>query len=189
MPPRRFAAAFATCVLALSGLAACGAEEEVHHGETEGIYVTSGHLKYQVQISRILNPTDAEDHDFLLGIPPGSATLAPTDDWFGVFLRAFNQTDAPHAAATTYAIHDTTGRVYQPVPIDPKSNPFVFQPRTVAPKGQLPLPDSAGQINTTQGGLVLFKIPATNFTNRPLTLTITSPTGNKADDAEVTLDV
>ena len=50
--------------LAALVVGACGnKEDKTLHGATEGIYIDVGGLKYQVQISRVLNPTDREDRD------------------------------------------------------------------------------------------------------------------------------
>jgi hypothetical protein len=190
MQLRRLAVIASAATLSL-GLAACGAEEEVHHGETEGVYVTTGHLKYQVQISRPLNPTDYEDREYLHGLPAGDEQLDRNQEWFAVFLRVFNRTDEAHPASEEYRITDTTGKEYEQVQIDADSNPFAFQPQSVGPEtgpdDELPLPNTAGRTNTTQGGLLLFKIPTGALENRPLELHIASPAGD--EPAIVTLDV
>lgn len=194
MPLRRFAA-LALISLASVGFAACGADEDVRHGETEGVYVTAGDLKYQVQISRPLNPADYEDRDFLHGVPTSEA-LAGDQTWFGVFIRAFNETEQAHEAAAEFVIEDTTGEKFTPIAVDKASNPFVYRPQLVGPqKGdnagpdwELPKPNSAGRTNPTQGGLLLFKMPTSALENRPLQLHITAPDGGD-DTATVELDV
>ncbi|MBI5103742.1 MAG: hypothetical protein HZB46_01905 [Solirubrobacterales bacterium] len=186
MQLRRLAATAAVALVAAFGLAACGAEEDVRLGETEGVYVKAGEVKYQVQISRPLNPTDWEDRDYLLGLPAGEQ-LAGDESYFAVFIRAFNQTDAPHPSATQFEIEDTTGAKFEPLQLDTKANAFVFQPGTVPAGLQLPLPNSAGQTNTTQGGLLLFKLPTAALENRPLELHIAAPEGGEG--AIVDLDV
>ena len=51
-------------------LAGCGNKLEVRTvGETEGIYIDVGELRYQVQLSRIINPNDIEDRHYLAGLP------------------------------------------------------------------------------------------------------------------------
>ena len=72
---------------------ACGNKEsETLHGDTEGIYIDVGGLKYQVQISRVLNPTDREDRDYLVDLPAGEQ-LAADENWFAVFMRVENDGD------------------------------------------------------------------------------------------------
>ena len=57
MTLRRLSAALLIGAAALA-LSACGNKEnpsDIHFGPTEGVYVTAGNLKYQIQISRQLN--------------------------------------------------------------------------------------------------------------------------------------
>src|SRR5882757_8107053 len=77
----------AACV---AGLTACGDDGPQRISESEGTYVTVDHLRYQVEISRQLNPTDVEDRDYLTGVAPAEATLKPDEVWFGVFVRVSN---------------------------------------------------------------------------------------------------
>jgi hypothetical protein len=186
MQLRRLLTVSAVSLASMGGLAACGAEHEVKHGETEGVMVETGHLKYQVQISRILNPADWEDRDYLKGLPAGSR-LGNGEDWFGVFIRVFNETGQPHPSASQFVMRDTTGKEFRPVQIDTNANPVAFRSATVAGKSQLPLPNSLGQINTTQGGLLLYKVPSGSFQNRPLVWHVKDPASS--DEAEVTLDI
>ena len=70
----------------LSGLPACGNRHEViTDAETEGPYLNLGPLKYQVQISRQLNPDDLEDRVYLRGLP--ADTFVPTG-----LLNAYEET-------------------------------------------------------------------------------------------------
>jgi hypothetical protein len=168
-------------------LAACGDKEErTLHGDTEGTYIDVGPLKYQVQISRLLNPTDVEDRDYLTDLPADQA-LGPEDQWFAVFMRVENTSDKAAPAATNYSIRDTEGNVYRPVTMGPK-NVFAYRAATLQPKDILPLPGSAAGENTIQGAMLLFKIPVKNFENRPLVLQIPSPSGGN-ETGTVDLDV
>ena len=64
----RFALLSLAAVAALA-TAGCGNKEEfVHLADTEGIYVTVDDLKYQIQISRILEPASPEDQAYLRGV-------------------------------------------------------------------------------------------------------------------------
>jgi len=79
--------------VAALAVAGCGnKEEEYTFGSTEGVYVSVDELKYQIQISRILNAADVEDRSFLKGLAEG---VAPDDDevWFAVFIRVENESD------------------------------------------------------------------------------------------------
>ena len=185
MQPRRLAVVTAVAVAAAS-MAACGKDGPTSVAKTEGVYVTTGHLAYQVQISRQLNPHDFEDRDFLKGLPPGN-TLGRDEDYFAIFLRVFNQGDAPHQSARQFVIEDTTGKKFSPVPLNLDANVVAYRPLVVNAGDQIPVPGSVARENATQGGMVLFKIPVSSFANRPLVLHIASPEGGP--EATVDLDV
>jgi hypothetical protein len=187
MQLRRLAATTAVALVAASSLAACGSDGPVSHGTTEGVYVTTGNLAYQVQISRQLNPADYEDRDFLKGLPASDATLAKGEEWFAVFMRVFNHSKQAHPAASQFVIRDTTGKEFQPVQLDLNTNVVAYRPQVVNPGDQLPVDDSLARVNTTQGGMVLFKVPTAAYANRPLELHITPPQGG--GEATVDLDV
>ena len=176
------------CTLALIAVAAlavsgCGNKQETTTtAETEGIYLDLGGMKYQIQMSRYLNPSDVEDRSFLTGLPTG---VQPTGNevWFGIWMRVQNETDKPLPVATEYEIHDTQDAVYRPVPIDAKANPFAYQAGQVGPGSVLPLPDSAAGNTAIQGSLLLFKLKVDSLQNRPLELKISQ--GGKTDTADI----
>jgi hypothetical protein len=173
--------------LAAVALGACGNKEEVTlHGDTEGIYIDVGDLKYQVQISRLLNPTDREDSGYLVDLP-ADQQLGTDENWFAVFMRVENDSDKAARATNAYSIKDTQGNVYKPIAMGPK-NVFAYRPAVLQPKDLLPLPSSPAAENTIQGSMLLFKIPVANFQNRPLELQIPPPQGG-GPTGTVTLDV
>jgi hypothetical protein len=186
MQLRRLVATIAVAVLGASSLAACGKDDPTNEGKTEGVYVTTGNLAYQVQISRQLNPADFEDRDYLKGLPPGN-TLGSGESYFGVFLRVFNRSDQPQQAARQFTIVDTTGKSFHPVPLNLDQNPVAFRAQVINPGDQNPVPGSVARENSTQGALLLFKIPQATYANRPLVLHITPPSGG--GEATVDLDV
>jgi hypothetical protein len=183
MQLRRLAATTAVVLTAAIPLAACGSDGPVSEGKTEGVYVTTGDLAYQVQISRQLNPTDFEDRDYLKGLPSAEA-LAKGEEWFAVFIRVFNETKDPHPSASQFVIRDTQGNEFRPIAVD---NTVAYRPVTVGPGDQIPVPGSVARENATQGGMVLFKIPTASYSNRPLELHIAPPQGG--GEATVDLDV
>jgi hypothetical protein len=173
--------------LAALAIGACGNKEEhVLHAATEGIYIDVGGLKYQVQISRVLNPTDREDRGYLVDLPPDQQ-LGADENWFAVFMRVENDSDEAAPATDAYSIRDTQGNVYKPISMGPK-NVFAYRPAVLQPKDLLPLPSSPAAENTIQGSMVLFKIPVANFQNRPLELQIPAPEGGE-ETGTVDLDV
>lgn len=173
--------------LAAVGVGACGHKHaRTLHGDTEGIYVDVGDLKYQVQISRVLNPSDREDRDYLVDLPAGQQ-LASNENWFAVFMRVENDSKKAAPATDAYSIKDTQGNVYKPITMGPK-NVFAYRPAVLQPKDILPFPGSAPAENTIQGSMLLFKIPVANFQNRPLELQIPAPNGGN-ETGTVDLDV
>jgi hypothetical protein len=188
MTLRRITLLLAVALLAIP-LAACGDKEKViTHGDTEGVYLSVGNLRYQVQISRELNPADPEDRGYLIDIP-GADQIAPNEAWFGVFMGAWNYSDDPGEAASSFEIKDTQGNVYTPVAIGPQ-NVFAWRPQVVEPGETLPIQDTAAANNpSVNGGLVLFKIKMESFNNRPLEFSIHGPEGAEPAEASVDLDV
>ena len=78
-------------VAAACALAACGEEKEPNlRAETEGAYIELGELKYQVQISRPLNPGIRSDAELLSGLPPAQQELPADQQFFAVFIRVEN---------------------------------------------------------------------------------------------------
>jgi hypothetical protein len=173
--------------LAALALGACGNKESrTLHADTEGEYIDLGPLKYQVQISRLLNPASTEDRAYLVDLPAGES-LGADDEWFAVFMRVENGTDDPQRAAADYEIVDTQENHYTPVQMGPK-NVFAYRPDVIGSDQVLPLPDSPAGQNSIQGAMLLFKIPVANFANRPLELRIGAPQVTK-DIGTVDLDV
>jgi hypothetical protein len=178
-----------SCGLAALALlaAGCGAEHDPNRvGETEGIYVEVDELSYQIQMSRILEPSSREDAAYLRGLGEGVGT-GPEEVWFGIFLRVENETEETHEAAERFHIVDTTEKEYRPVPLDVQANPFVYQPETVPPGVIVPEPDTAAFNGPIQGELILFKVGVASLYNRPLEFVIESAEGG--DNAMVAIDV
>jgi hypothetical protein len=187
MKLRRLAVTATVAVAAASSLAACGSESEPSVGKTEGTYVNTGDLAYQVQISRQLNADDFEDRDYLTGLPTGAGKLAVGQEWYAVFVRVFNRTDKPHESSSSFVIRDTTGKTYQPIAVDTNLNRTAYKPLLVNGGDQIPVPGSLARENLTQGGVILFKVQSSSYASRPLELQITPPDGGKS--AFVDLDV
>lgn len=178
----------ALALVAAIGLSACGSSHTrvttgTYAGESGAAapYLNVGPLIYQVQISRALNPFMQEDESYLEGIPAEEQAPAPGEQWLGVFIQVYNQTDTPHSATTNITITDTEGKVYQPTPLPP-SNLFAYRGGEVKPGGgQLPVPGSIAYDGPTQGALVLYKIKLASLDARPLTIKIVDmETGEKA---------
>jgi hypothetical protein len=177
------------CVAALAALAAAGCGNKESHvtlAETEGIYVTVDDLKYQIQISRILNPAAPDDSAYLRGLPAGEETAAD-EVWYGIFMRVENDTDAPHPAAEEFTIRDTQDTRFEPIALDPDTNDFVYEPTELQPGKLIPALDTPAADNTIRGGLIPFKVKTDSLANRPLELEIHSPSGGQG--AVIDIDV
>jgi hypothetical protein len=160
----------ATSAMALAG---CGQIETRTTAETEGIYLDVGELKYQVQMSRILNPNDVEDRTYLEGLPAGTTPPGSDEAWFGVWMRVQNTTDSKTlTAADTFEIVDTQEHRFTPVPV---KNPFAYVAQDLTPQTVVPSPNSAAGEGVQQGSLILFKVTTEALANRPLEFKIQSP--------------
>ena len=183
-------ARFALLSLAVVGAlatSACNKHEVVHLADTEGIYVSVDGLKYQIQISRILEPSSPEDQAYLRGVSASEAELEGDELWYGIFMRVENDGDEPHAMAENYVIRDTDGNEFEPIEIDAETNVFVYEARDLEPGTVAPIPNAPAFDNTIRGELLLFKVNAASLGNRPLELEIESPTGG--ENAIIDVDV
>ena len=162
------------CIAALAALtvAGCGNKQDsTNVGDTEGIYVTVDDIKYQIQISRILNPAARDDAAYLRGLPEGEE-LTKDEVWYAIFIRAENDTDDPHQMADEFTIRDTQDDEFEPVELDPAVNVFSYQARPIPPGDLLPQLDAPASDNTIGGALLLFKVKVTSLYNRPMELEI-----------------
>ena len=178
------AALAAVAALAVAG---CGSDEGPQtSGNTEGVYIDVGDLKYQVQISRILNPADIEDRSYLRGVSEG---VAPANDevWFAIFMRVQNETDHPIKPADTFTMVDTAGDKYTQLNLDDKINVFAYKPNPIPAGGLVPELSSAPADNTIQGSLLLFKVKVAALFNRPVELRVASSQGGPT--GKISLDI
>jgi hypothetical protein len=175
--------------IALVALAAgCGSDSIATVAETEGLYLDVNGLKYQIEMSRYMNPADVEDREYFIGLPESTPEATPEETWFGVWVRVENTSeDETRPAANTWEIHDTQDNVYRPIPIDTDINPFVFEPVDVPPKTVIPLASSAAGQGPTQGLLLLFKLKNESLQNRPLELKFSN--GGGGQEGTYDLDV
>jgi hypothetical protein len=181
VPHLRRPLAVVLALLASGGLAACGKQTDknaaVVRAETEGLYLDIGDLKYQVQVSRQLNPADLQDKAYLEGLAPGDRVLNPDQVWFGVFMRVENETSQAEPPSNDIQIVDTQEAVFRPVVLD-ATNPFAYRSDQPVPANEVvPLRDTPAFDTPTRGSLILFKLTLTSLGNRPLELKIQGRTG------------
>jgi hypothetical protein len=167
----------------------CGNKEDTTTvASTEGVYIDVGDLKYQVQISRILNPNDIEDRNYLTQLPVGTLPPKADEAWFGVWMRVENTNDHKSLpTASSFEIRDTQDNVFHPY--DQTGNVFAYQPvDKLGPQEVLPNSEAPAGFGPVQGSLILFKLTTTSLANRPLEFRITSPT-DPSNVGTVDLDV
>jgi hypothetical protein len=159
--------------------AGCGGASTATVADTEGLYLDISGLKYQIEMSRYMNPADVEDSEYLVGVAADSVQPAADETLFGVWIRVQNESSQPRPAADTWEIHDTQEQVYRPIPIDTKINPFAYDAIDVPPGAVFPLASSAAGQGPIQGSLLLFKIKTESFQNRPLELRFSNGPGGE----------
>ena len=175
------------CTLAVAiAVAACGQTGQPTSILNNGVYVEAGQITYQLQVSRELNPFTVEDRQYLAGLPAGTSSANANQLWYGVFLWAKNQTKHPQRTADSFDIIDSNGDRFSPLKLDPAVNGFAWTGTTLQPAATQPAPNTTASFGPTQGGLLLFKLPISVYSNRPLTLQINAPSGGKG---EISLDL
>jgi hypothetical protein len=178
-------------LLLVVGLAACGHQsphQSVADANNDGDYISAGYITYQLQISRELNQYSAEDSSYLKGLPSGvSPSLGPNQLWYGVFLWAKNQSGHPATTTDNFEITDTQGDVYRPVKLNTAVNPFAWTATPLANLATQPAPNTVASLGPTQGGLVLFKVNTSVYSNRPLTLFILAADNKKLGSISLNL--
>ena len=181
--PRRLLMLAGACACALA-LGACGKMHECEtYAATGGTYLCMNGLDYQVQISRQLNPYDAEDRWYLVGLSRAQATLLPGQAWYAVFIRITNYSAHPRVAPPLghYWIVDTLAHLYRPLVVDATVNPYQYVGGVLGVGGAphdaiIPHLDTPAQSGPVNGAMLLFKVNVVSYDNRPLTLFIQSPT-------------
>ena len=192
--PLRLPLLLAAAALAV-GVSGCGFEhrearaanvsqEELSNGAEP--YFWTGPVTYQVQVSRQLNPFDTYDVQYLSGVQ-GAQSLPSQQFWFGVFLWAKNQSGHTAQTADKFEIVDSAGNVYTPTQLNPGVNPYAWTQQTLSPNAIEPIADSAAADSSPGGGLVLFKLDDSVYSNRPLTLKVFAPGSSKA--SSISLDL
>lgn len=184
-------------LMAVSALALSACSDNSHTRVTTGTYagesgqnapyLNVGPLIYEVQLSRELNPYDTEDASYLTGLTPAQRKLAPGEEWFGVFLQVYNESSAPHPAATRLTVTDTQENVYSPT-VPALTNEFAYRGGLLASKARIPALDTVAADGPTQGALLLYKIKIVSLDNRPLILKIVDPL-DPSQSASAELDV
>lgn len=159
-------------------LSACGSSAS--HDVVEGEVLKLGELKYTVTFSRYLNLNDSEDAAYLTGKeePPKESA------YFGVWFEVQNETEQIQNLPPEMTITDADHNEYKALESE---SIFAFPlGGTVEPEEQIPVLDSPAQQGPIEGSIVVFELTSEASENRPLTLHLESPEGEKG---EVELDL
>jgi hypothetical protein len=148
-------------------------------------YFFVGGITYQVQESRQLNPY-SDDVEYFAGLKTAQS-ISSGDFWYGVFLWAKNQNKQAVDTANKFVLTDSAGNSYSPTTLNPSVNPFAWSSTSLAPDAIQPDPDSIAASGTTDGGLILFKLPVAAYQNRPLTLHVYGYNAPKGDSVDLDL--
>jgi hypothetical protein len=177
---RRALAVAAVVAGVASGFAATGCGEDENETDVkEGEPVELGDLRYNVQITRFLNPDDAEDVAYLQGEPEPP----PHKLYLAVFMTVENEGDGTLDVSGDFKVVDTRDNTYTPVPSD---SPYALEPdQSVGPGEDLPAPDTPAASGPIKGAMVLFLVDEAVTENRPLELEIPSSSG----EGRVELDI
>jgi hypothetical protein len=173
-------AALLLIALAVLGVAGCG--NDLSKEADEGVPIQLGDLKFNVQETRFLNPSQPDDKQYLEGqqVPPPHGK-----EYLGVFLTIHNTGDNPVRvpANADMSVVDTTGVAYTAIP----SHTDYAAPlgSTLPPGGDIPGPGTAAANGPTQGALILFLVDEAVSENRPLKLEIDF----QGETGEITLDI
>jgi hypothetical protein len=161
------------------GVAGCGEDEE-ELDVMEGEPVELGELRYNVQITRFLNPSDPEDRAYLVGQPDAGRA----DEYLGVFMTIENEGDSSVQLPDEMTVVDTRDNKY-----DPRESESVYALElgaTLEGGDELPAPDTPAATGPINGAMVLFLVNRSVTENRPIELEIPSSTG---EEARVELDI
>jgi hypothetical protein len=168
------------CALVVLGVAGCG--NDLGKEADEGVPIQLGDLKFNVQETRSLNPSQADDKEYLEGqqLPPPHGKF-----YLGVFLTIENTGDNPVRVPTNadMSVVDTTGAAYESIPSD--TDFAAPLGTTLAPGADIPAPGTAAANGPTQGALVLFLVDESLNENRPPKLEIDF----QGETGEITLDL
>jgi hypothetical protein len=153
-------------VVALTGLSACGNDEEpgVDEPAREGLAIPVDGIQYNVFITRQINPEIQPDEALYQGPPPEAGST-----FYGLFIQACNDTDETHDAIEDFIVTDNQGEEFEPLEL-PEENAFAYRATTLEPGECIPEAGSVTQLGPSGGALLMFEIPLDKTENRPLEL-------------------
>jgi hypothetical protein len=164
--------ALAAVALMAAILAACGEENELE--VEEGVPVELGGLRYNVVLTRFLNPNDAEDRGYLRDEPKPPVGR----EYLAVFMTVENEGDESARVSERLEVVDTRDNTYEP---RESESPYALRLAAAIPPGEeLPAPDTPAASGPIEGAMVLYLVDDVVTENRPLELEIPSDSGATA---------
>jgi hypothetical protein len=189
MPARLLRLPAVAVALAALALAGCGSKEDAYkEADTEGVYVAAGGLTWQIQLSRAMNPALVEDQAWFRGLPGDETRPTGSQEWFGIWLRAQNQTSRALRSTSGFYIEDTQLNRYYPVPLS-ASNDLAYRAQILPAHATIPNENSIAYLSDAQGELLLFKLPVSVYQNRPIVLHWLSADGSGKTVATAQIDL
>jgi len=162
-------------------LAACGGDE--HHEVPEGEAIEVDGVRYNVMITRYLNPDMVDDRAYL---GPEYAEWPAADKYLlGVFLQIHNESGDTITIPEDLTVVDTQDRRYEPIVVD--SDYALELGAELADGKNVPAIDSPPFYGPIQGSLLLYEIETTSAENRPLKFEI--PKADGSHGGAIVLDI
>lgn len=157
------------------GVAACSEQKKT--SGAEGEFINAGDGLYQVQLSRLMNPDQPPDNDYLRGQP----TLTGGQQYMGVFLTVENEGKQAYVPPRNMKVVDTQGNEYLPIDVSATGFGLSFS-QPIEAKQKAPNADSPAATGPEGGALVLFRMSEISVTeNLPLDLKIPASAGKESD--------
>jgi hypothetical protein len=176
VPPLLAALVLAALAVTVSACGYTSHEKDVVEGEP----VELGNIHYNVIFSRYLNPNDNEDSAYLVGQPPPK----PETTYFGVFFEVQNETGEGQLLPDSFTITTADDQPFESLASE---SLYAFPlGGEVEAEEQIPVLSTPPDQGPIEGSVVLFLLSDDASQNRPLTLEIPSPSGEKG---EVKLDL
>ena len=166
--------------LAVALATGCGSKDKTSGSEGEFIHV--GDAVYQVQLTRLLNPEQRPDNDYLRGQAP----LTAGEDYLASFITIENDGHKPYIPPRDMKVVDTQGNEYLPLGTPQSSFGLDFA-QSIAPGEKAPPPGSPAEEGPDAGAMVLFRVKSESATdNLPMYLEIPAP---DAKTSRIRLDI
>jgi len=170
--------------LAVIALAACGNSDERRTSGAEGEFLDVGDTQYQVQLTRIMNPSVRPDSDLLRGQAP----LGKDEAFLGTFLKINNKGDRPYQPPRDMKIIDTQDNQYLPLDTTQAGGFGLDFGRPIPAHKSSPEPDSPAALGPDHAALMLFRVKRESVDdNLPLKLEI--PARGQKQPSQIELDI